>query len=248
MINLNDIVQSAAGGNGASALGQQFGLSPEQTQSVLNSLIPSISAGLQNQASTTGGLGDLLNSLTHGSSQANYNNPGAAPGASGDVLDGMFGGALGNVIQHVSQETGVSPAILQQMLPVLISMVMGGLSHQMNNQGFGGVLGQLANAATQSGGLGQVLENSAANQQSSGGLGGILGGLLGSLFGGGQQPQVAPAGGAPAPGAGGLEGAAVQAGLDQLNQMIANHGIQVSPQQQQALQGALGNVLSNFLR
>ncbi|RFB78845.1 DUF937 domain-containing protein [Methylovirgula sp. 4M-Z18] len=238
MINLNDIVQSAAGGNGAAALGQQFGLSSDQTQSVLNSLMPSISAGLQNQASTTGGLGDLLNSITHPTSQANYNDPGAAPGASGDLLNGMFGPALGNVIQHVSQETGVSPDVLQQMLPVVVSTVVGGLSAHMTNQGFGGVLGQLANAATQSGGLGQILANGAASQQSGGGLGGILGGLLGGLFGGGQQQ--APAGGA--------QGATVQAGLDTLNQIIASHGVEMSPSQQQALQGALGNIVGNFLR
>ena len=40
--------------------------------------------------------------------------------------------------------SGVGQAILKQMLPVIASIVMGGLFKSVNNQGLGGILGQFA--------------------------------------------------------------------------------------------------------
>jgi hypothetical protein len=81
-------------------------------------------------------------------------------------------------------------------------MVMGGLFKGMSNQGFGGLLGQIAGGALQGGNnpLGSILGQMMGGQQgnamnaNAGGLGG-LGGILGQMMGGAQQGGAAQSGG-----------------------------------------------------
>ena len=96
----------------------------------------------------------------------------------GDILSQVLGSdsAREEIALRASSATGISPDILTQMLPVIASMIFGGLTKSMQNQGFGGILGQLANAAGQGG----------------------LGPILGQILGGGSaqansQPQPSPA-------------------------------------------------------
>ena len=49
-----------------SALGQQFGLSPQQTEAAMKALTPMVTAGMQRNASSGGGLGDILAGLKGG--------------------------------------------------------------------------------------------------------------------------------------------------------------------------------------
>jgi hypothetical protein len=67
---------------------------------------------------------------------------------------------------QASSTTGISQDTLAKMLPVIASMIFGGLMKSIENQGFDAVLGQLANAARQ----------------------GDLGSILGQILGGGQSP------------------------------------------------------------
>ncbi len=62
------------------------------------------------------------------------------------------------------------------MLPVVVSVIAGGLATSLKNQGLGGLFSQLASGASAPG-------------QQGGGLMGMLSGLLGSLFGGQQGIQ-----------------------------------------------------------
>lgn len=233
-MNLNDIMQAAQGGQGVNNLATQFGLSPEQTQAAINAMMPAFSQGLQGAMANPGSLGSILSQMAsgaHGGAFTGTTPPGAAPGAGGDVLGSLFGNpqVMGQLTQHMSQMSGVSPQVLQQMMPAVASILMGGLTHNMNNQGFGGMLGQLANAATAPGGLGPML-GGAASQQAGGGLGGMVGSILGSLFGGGQG---APQG----------QSTAMQAGLNSLTNML-NAGVQVSQAHQQGLQSILQGLAS----
>ena len=63
-----------------------------------------------------------------------------------DVLSQLFGSK--EVSQAVAAQaaatSGVSQAILKQMLPVIAAMVMGGLFKSTSNEGLGGILGQFA--------------------------------------------------------------------------------------------------------
>lgn len=243
-MNLSDILQSAQGGQGINNLAQQFGISPEQAQAAINAMLPGLSQGLQNQAATPGGLGNILGHLADPQHQQAYANAGAAqaPGAAqagGNVLNQILGGNIAQQLaQHAAQSTGLSPAVLQQMMPVIASMVMGGLFHSANSQGLGGMLGQLAGQGNLGAVLGQVMGAASGQQQPGGGLGGMLGGLLGGLFGG-------AAGGAKLPG--GLDPATVQAGLSTLTNMLG-HGVQVPAGQQSGLQNILAQLAAGATR
>jgi hypothetical protein len=227
-MTLNDILQAAQGGQGVNNLASQFGLTPEQTQAAIQAMIPAFSTGLQKTAQDESGLGGILSQLTSGMHQATYTDPsqtGAAAGAGGGVLGQIFGSPqiTAQISQQASQISGVSPQIIQQMMPIVASMVMGGLMHTMSSQGLGGILGQLAGAVNSPGGLGSVVPPAAGGQSTGGGgLGGLVGGLLGGLFGGG-------AGSASNP-----QSAALQTGLDALNSMFQS-GVQVSQTHQQGL-------------
>jgi hypothetical protein len=225
-MNLNDIIQAAQGGQGVNNLASQFGLTPEQTQAAIQAIIPAFSHGFQRTAQDPTGLGGILSQLTSGVHQGSFTDPGqagAAAGAGGGVLGQIFGSPqiTTQISQQASQISGVSPQIIQQMMPIVASMLMGGLTHMMTNQGLGGVLGQLAGAANNPGGLGSAV-NQPDEAAPSGGLGGLLGNVLGGLFGGGASGGANP------------QSAALQAGLNTLNSMFQG-GVQVSQTHQQGL-------------
>ncbi len=241
MFNLNDIVQAAQGGQGINNLAQQFGLTPDQAQAAIKAVLPGLSQGLQAQA-TSGGLGDILGHLTNPSNQQAFNDPQAAASpaaaqAGGNVLGSIFGNSqiTQQIAQNAAQHSGIPPQVIESMMPVIASMVMGGLFHSANNQGLGGMLGQLANQGNLGAVLGQAMGGQAGQPAQGGGLGGMLGGLLGGLFGGGQ-------GGAPKM-PGGLDPATIQAGMSTLTNMFG-HGVQVPAGQQAGLQDILGQVMA----
>ena len=138
---------------------------------------------------------------------------------------------------------------VSQMLPVLTSILMGGLFHSMQNQGLGGALGQLAGAVLRGGqGMGGAMPGNMPGQQAGaqGGMGG-LGDILGKMFGGGGMGQAAGGGGLGGippqnslqPG---LQGQAKQLGLDTLSKMF-QHGTQVAQAQQAGLQDIFSQML-----
>jgi hypothetical protein len=223
-MNLNDIIQAAQGGQGVNNLASQFGLTPEQTQAAIQAIIPAFSHGFQRTAQDPTGLGGILSQLTNGVHQGSFTDPSqttAAAGPGGGVLGQIFGSPqiTAQISQQASQISGVNPQVIQQMMPVIASMLMGGLTHMMTNQGLGGILGQLAGVANSAGGLGQTV-NPPGEAPPGGGLGGLLGNVLGGLFGGGSgtNPQ----------------SATLQAGLNTLNSMF-QAGVQVSQTHQQGL-------------
>ena len=254
MFNLNDIIQNAQGGQAIGNLAQQFGLTPQQAQAAVNSLLPGLSMGINNAAQNPGGLGGILGQLLNGANADAFHHPDVAASAGAqngsDILGQLFGGGnvLSQLTQHASQVSGVNAGTLSQMLPALVSMIMGGLFHSMNNQGMGGILGQLAGAVLRgggAGGLGGALGG--GQQQAGGGMGGGLGDILGQMFGGGAAQQAAPAGVNPGslfPGGAspGLQGQAMQLGLDTLSKMF-QHGTQIQAQHQAGLQDIFAQML-----
>jgi hypothetical protein len=234
MMNLNDIIQAAQGGQGVSNLASQFGLTPEQTQAAIQAMMPAFSTGLQNAAQSSTGLGGILSQLTSGAHQGSFSDPNqanAATGVGGNVLGQIFGSPqiAEQIGQHASQMSGVSPQVIQQMMPVIASMLMGGLFHSMSSQGMGGILSQLASAATAPGGIGAAA--GAAGQPTHGGglLGGMLGSLLGGIMGGGAQT------------AANTQATAMQAGLNTLTSMF-QAGVQVSQAHQQGISSILNSM------
>ncbi len=219
-MNLTDIIQAAQGGQGVANLATQFGLTPDQAQAAVQALTPAFSTALQKVTSDPSSLGGIVGHLASGLHQASFtgSDPAAAATNGGAALNQIFGSSqiASQIAAHASSASGVDAQTIQQMMPAVASMMLGGLAHSLTAQGFGGVLGQLTSAAAAPAAQG------AAGQ--GGGLGGLVTSLIGNLFGGGQSGQ-------PASGL-------AQAGLSALTGMLQS-GVQPSAAQQQGINSIL---------
>lgn len=207
MPSLFDIFAQAQNGAGMQALAQQFGLSMQQTQAAVQALLPAFSQGLQRSTADPYGLGAFMTAMASGQHAKYFEDATRAFSPQGiDEGNGILGHLFGSkdlsraVAAQAAQATGLSQQMLQQMLPAMASMMMGGLAQQTSNQmqaagGFGGSnpLGAIiAEMMRQAGGGAQ------APQPSPNPYGGNpLGKVLQDMFGGGlpqpqNQPQPAP--------------------------------------------------------
>ncbi|MGL4729889.1 MAG: DUF937 domain-containing protein [Bosea sp. (in: a-proteobacteria)] len=195
MMNLFEIMQQAQGGNAMQNLSRQFGLSPDQAQSAVEAVLPAFQMGLERQTQNADLFGNFMQQLASGQHAQFVDLDGdgipdeAAPMGK-DVLSQLFGGKAVSsaVTQQAAAMSGISGSIMKAMLPVIASMIMGGLFKGMNNQGFGGILGQIA---------GQMM---GGNNPMGGGMGNNpmgnnpmsnnpMGELLEGMLGGGRQQQ-----------------------------------------------------------
>ncbi len=279
MFNLNDIMLAGQNGEAINNLARQFNLSPQQAQAAVEALMPAFSQGFQQNVLNQNGMGNLIAQMMSGPHTDAFENPAAinagTVGAGNDVLGELFGtkDVSRQVAAHAAQMSGVSQTILKQMLPVIASMVMGGVMKSLQNQGLGGLFGQLGQMAGQGGFgdlLGQVFgqpaggaQRKADAQPPAGGLGDVLGGVLGGMMGGaqkpsggpgglgdilggmlgGQQPKAAPRDAAP----GGIDPALVQAGLDAFGKMF-NPGTKPAGVQQPDINDVLSEIFSKSRR
>lgn len=212
MSYLDEILQSAQGGQLVANLAQRYGLTEEQMDGAIGALAPALEVGLSNAAENPALFERLLGDIAAPGRAAAFYEPGAAHdldsvAQSRQLLDDLFGSpaAAGQVVQVAARQSGLRPDILSQLLPVLASVLIGGLFKNMSNSGLGGVLGQLVN----SGALGSILEQMLGGARApqpepapmptprgggmgGGALGGILGSILGSLLGGGRRPAPGP--------------------------------------------------------
>jgi hypothetical protein len=236
MMNLFEMMTQAQGGNAMSNMAQQFGLSPAQTQSAMEALLPAFSVGMQKQAESADGLQSMMQ-MFGGGQYAGFHDadgdgiPDNAATAGNDILGQLFGSKDMSraVAQQASAMSGVSDGILKQMLPVIASMLMGGMFKGAMGNGLGGLMGQAMQGGLSggpSGGLGNLFQqNMGAAQQPQAG-GGLFDGMIGNILGGlmgGAKPAPPPA---PDP---------MMAGLDMLKGMFQT-GQQVNTGYQNNLQ------------
>lgn len=158
---------------GLQSIAKELGISESQAATGAAALAPAILGGLkkQAQAQPTGleGLGGLLGQLGGGGLLDDVLSPQPTNVNRGnDVLGQIFGSkdVSRTVAQTAATQSGLDPALLKKMLPILAMLVGGYMAKQ---QGAG-----------------------AAAQATSGGLGGLLGGLLGGQAGGATQGGAAP--------------------------------------------------------
>jgi len=146
------LLEQLLGANNGAAIDQvsrQFGLDPAQAKSAMDALLPTVAAGFQRSASAGTGTG------LEGPTPVEHGN---------DVLGQIFGSkdVSRAVAQSAAANSGLDPALLRKMLPMLAMLVAG-------------------YAARQPGG--GMRASGQADSRPGGGLGGLLGGLLG-----GSQP------------------------------------------------------------
>jgi hypothetical protein len=201
MNNLIEMMMQAQGGNAMQNMARQFGLAPEQAQSAVESLLPAFQVGMQNQADSIDGLQKMIQMFGGGQHADNFDAdgdgiPDNAVQQGNDVLGQLFGGKEVSraVAAHAEATSGVSSAILKQMMPVIASMLMGGMFKGATNNGLGGLMGQ-----AMQGGLGnmmgQMMGGGQPQQQAQNPMGNMMNGMLGNLFGGllgGAKPAPPP--------------------------------------------------------
>jgi hypothetical protein len=157
---------------GLQSVSRELGLQPQQAEAGAAALLPAILGGFKKQAQAQGGvagLGGLLGQLGGGGLLDNVLSPEPTNTSLGNnVLGQIFGSkdVSRTVATHAASQSGLDPALLRKLLPVIAMMAAG----YMAKQG-----GQAA--APSVGGLG-------GGGIGGGGLGGLLGGLLGGGGGG----------------------------------------------------------------
>ncbi len=256
MPDVTEILSSAQGSQLIENLARSLGLSTEQTRTAVEALTPALALGLRNAATNPAVLEQVVAGAVHPTHLAAYDDPAVAHGEESRELGQaaitqLFGSgsAAGQVAQIAARDVGLRPDILARMLPILASVVLGGLAKSFNNQGLGSILEQIASG----GGLGSILGQlggatttapsapSGQARQSGGGLGGLLGALLGALLGG--RAPAAPGGAAQTSLPGGLDPATLQAALEQIKKSLNPGGATAaSPGQNAELQDVLDKV------
>jgi hypothetical protein len=162
---------------GIGSMARELGVSESQAAAGAEALIPAILGGFKKQAqaqpSGLEGLGGLLGQLGGGSLLDSVLSPQPTDVTRGnDVLGQIFGSkdVSRTVAQSAASRSGLDPALLRKMLPMLAMLVAG----YMARQG-GGAAQQPA--------------------QTGGGLGGLLGGLLGGRTSTAASPGASATGG-----------------------------------------------------
>ena len=163
-MNLTDILAQSGG---LSSIARELGVSDAQAATGAEALLPSILGGFkkQAQAQPTGldGFGSLLGSLGGGNLLDDVLSPQPTNvGRGNDVLGQIFGSkdVSRTVAQNAAQQSGLSPDLLKQMLPMLAMVVGGFMAKQPAAQnaaptgasGLGDLLGGLLGGAPSAGG------------------------------------------------------------------------------------------------
>lgn len=162
MLPLFDMISQAQGGRGMELLARQFNLSQQQAQLAVEALLPAFSQGLKRNASDPYGLASFMTALASGNHAKYFEDASKAFSPQGvDEGNGILGHLFGSrelsraVAAQAAQATGIGQQILQQMLPVIASMVMGGLFKQSTGQMQNAQAGSFGAASNP---LGQIIE------------------------------------------------------------------------------------------
>jgi hypothetical protein len=161
MASLYEILDNAHDGEGMTALGRQFGLTPAQTQAAVTALLPAISTGLKQSTATVDGLASLFAMMGQQQDlQDMYDDPETAFGSEGvaagnDALSVIFGSPDMSraVVDQAQKFSGVSSDILKKLLPVLAGILVSGLTRS----GSTGKSAPPAQPAPSGGSLGDIL-------------------------------------------------------------------------------------------
>lgn len=175
-----DMMDMLRATGGLDAVAKQLGVSPEMAATGASVLLPAIVGGFQKQAAPAGsggGLGDLigmLGGLGGGALATNVIAPEPTNVAQGNEILGQIFGSKDvsrQVADHGASQTGLDPALLKKMLPLLAMLVGGYLATRGGAQdgGFGSILGSI---------LGGGAPPVPAAAPASGGMLGGLGSLI----------------------------------------------------------------------
>lgn len=166
-MNINEILAETGG---LQSMARELGISEADAANGAQALTPAILGGFKKQAQTQpgglDGLGGLIGQLGGGGLLADVLSPQPTNVSQGnDVLGQLFGSkdVSRTVAQDASVRTGLDPALLKKMLPIVAMMITGYMAKQQ-----GDVAGAAAGAGGIGGMLGGLLGGGASSGQSSG--------------------------------------------------------------------------------
>jgi hypothetical protein len=136
-MNILETMLAAQNGGSVRQIGQQFGLSEQQTAGALAALMPALASGFSKNLQSEGGLASLASALRSGGHERYLDNP-AALGDASTVADGnsILSHVLGSkevsrqVASRAAAQTGLSDTVLKQLLPIAAAMMMGSMARQ----------------------------------------------------------------------------------------------------------------------
>lgn len=141
MIPLYDMLAKADEGRAMDLLARQFDISRKQAELAVEALTPAFSQGLKQNAADPYGVGSFLQALASGDHAKYFEDASKAFQPAGVAEgNGILGHLFGSkevsraVAAQAAQATGLGQDLLKQMLPVLASMIMGGLFKQSTGQ------------------------------------------------------------------------------------------------------------------
>jgi hypothetical protein len=168
---------------GLQSMANELGVSESQAASGAEALIPAILGGFKKQAQPTGleGLGGLLGQLGGGGLLDEVLAPQPTDVSHGnEVLGQIFGSedVSRTVAQNAASQSGLDPALLKKMLPMLAMLVAGFMAKQQ------GTDAGMQPAAPSGGGLGDLLGGLLGGGRATGAGNAMPGGMpgLGSLL------------------------------------------------------------------
>ena len=197
MVNLLDIMRQAQQGAGMNNMARQFGLSPADAQRAVETLLPAFSLGFRRNAMNPGTFGPFLDALSSGRYAPFFDGTtltlGGASPPGGELMGQIFGSpeVTRQIAQQASLMSGVGAQVLQQMMPTIAAVLVGGMTRNASLEGVSDVLRQWADWLKVA-----ASAQNARSQPASPDLYGAWAGLVGSMFG--MAPQK-PAPALPAP-------------------------------------------------
>lgn len=209
MLPLFDMLNNAQNGDAIAALARQFNLSQQQAQAAVEALLPAFSQGLKRNVADPYGFGAFLTAMASGQHGKYFEDAANAFSPQGiqqgnDILGQLFGSKeLSRAVAgQAAQATGIAQQVLQQMLPAIAAMIMGGLFKQSTGQmgapgsaAAGNPLGEIIAEMMRQGGAMGFPQQPAPTPQNP--FDNPLGKVLQDMFGGARQgtPGQAPGAG-----------------------------------------------------
>jgi len=178
-----DMQQLIAQMGGLGPIASQLGISENQAASGIGALLPAVLGGFQKSGQGSGGfdLGSVIAMAQSAGGAGLVDNVlGSQPtdvAAGNGILGQIFGSkdVSRAVADHASGQSGLDPATLKKLLPIVAMLVAGYMARSSSNSESGS-----------SGGLADILGAALGGQSGSGGgLGGVLNSVLGGNKAGG---------------------------------------------------------------
>jgi len=135
-----------------SQLAKQLGVGEDQARAAAGQLIPALTRGIQNNASTDNGLTGLIGALQKGNHHNYFDDPSNLGQASAvkdgnSILGHIFGNkdVSRNIANHGANQAGLSSSLMKKALPLLAPLVLSVLSKKLlgkgNSNAGGGIFG-----------------------------------------------------------------------------------------------------------